>query len=98
MIIVDEKKYWEMKNAFFKKYPILKIDTSSMDEYGNYHKTYLCEKNQQWYESYTHEETDIEVKTIYRKLEIKGTITAKLFRTEFWNTGDGCSYLMYERE
>lgn len=96
MITVPEKEYWEMKKKFFNKYPIEQIITSAMDENGGYHKTYLCEKNVQWFEvySYCYETKDVEVEI--KNCKVKQEISVKLFRTEFWNTKTGNSYLTYE--
>lgn len=98
MIIVTEKEYWSEKAGFLKEHPIDKIITSSMDEYGNWHKEYICEDGEAWYESYSHvyEKADVEIEI--KKCKIVQSIGVNLFRTEYWNSVDGFSSVMYEKE
>lgn len=85
----------EYKKAFIKKHGKgdWHVDTSSMNEYGNYVKTYIFEDGAQLTEvNGPHYETvEFEVRGV------KFTETVKLFKTECWNTDDAKSYFWYEK-
>ena len=97
MIIATADEYWAEKASFFKKYPVEKIETSSMDEYGSWHKEYICEHNEVWYESYSVAYESKEITVEIKKVPVKTVVEAKLLRTEYWNTIDGFSSVMYEK-
>ena len=92
MLIVTQAEYNEQKKAFFKKHPLVKVDTSSMDEYSSYHKEYICEKNAIWYEvmSPYHKTVEIEVN------KCKVSVDIELFQTEFWDSDNSKSRYYYE--
>lgn len=93
-MIVNYNTYNEEKKAFFKKHHNdFRCDTSSMDEYGRYRKTYTFEDGAQWYEemSPTYETVEVEIKLVKVKVEVK------MFRTEFWNTDNASSKFYFEK-
>ena len=86
--------YIEYKNAFIKKHNSADwtVNTSPMDEYGQYCKNYiftdgatLTEINRPVYET-----AEVEVKGV------KVEVTIKLMETEVWNTDDAGSVKFYE--
>lgn len=90
---VDIKVYNEEKREFFQKHDNdFSCDTSSMDEYGRYWKTYMFEDGAIWYEAMSPEYVDYEVEV--KLVKIHETI--KMFRTEFWSTESNSKYY-YER-
>ena len=85
----------EYKKAFIRKHSKAdwKVETSLMNEYGEYTKTYiftdgaqLTEVNGPYYEK-----VEFEVRGV------KFEQTVKLFRTECWNTDDAKSVFWYEK-
>ena len=91
---VNYKEYEELRKRFFEKHNYdYRIETSVMDEYGNYHKEYIFEDDAIWYESYKHtyEKVEVEIK------KVKVNVEVKLFCTEFWNTEDSKSKYFYEK-
>lgn len=91
---VNYETYNNEKRAFFKKHHNdFTCDTSSMDEYGRYYKTYSFADNAVWYETMSPEyvSQEIEVKLC------KVTVEVKMFRTEYFNTDDAKSRYYYEK-
>ena len=91
---VNYNTYNEEKKVFFKKHHNdFRCDTSSMDEYGRYWKTYSFEDGAQWCEamSPTYETAEVEIKFVKVKVEVK------MLRTEFWNTDDASSKFYFEK-
>ena len=91
--------YLDYKRAFIKKHSKADwtVETSGMDEYGKYIKTYtftdgaqLIEVNRPVYEK---AEAEVEVKGI----KVKISETVKLFETEAWSTDNPNSVKFYER-
>lgn len=85
----------EYKQNFIKKHgkKDWRVETSAMDEYGKYVKTWLFEDGAQL----------IEInRPVWEKaqVEVKGitvTVDVKLFETECWNTDDATSYKWYQK-
>ena len=93
-MVVDNKTYLNDKNNFFKKHNYDFIcETSSMDKYGNYSKTYSFADNSKWFELMSIEycKEVVEVKKCKMEIEVK------MFRTEFFNTDSGYSKIYYEK-
>lgn len=91
---VKFNEYNEDKNSFFKKHNYnFKCDTSSMDEYGRYHKEYVFEDGAVWYEvmSPTWQNVEVEVKLV------KVVVKVKLLSTEFWSSDNASSKYYYEK-
>ena len=91
--------YAEYKMDFIKKHRRADwtVETSGMDEYGKYYKTYNFTDGAQLFEVnrpvYEEVEAEVEVKGV--KVVIKDTV--KLFETEAWNTDDSRSVKFYEK-
>lgn len=80
---VNYETYEHEKNTFFKKHKNnYECETSPMDEYGMYHKTYVFDDGAVWYETMFPEyvKQTVEVKLCKVEVEIK------MFVTEFWST------------
>jgi hypothetical protein len=89
----DYKEYSKIKKDFFKKHSLKKVDTSSMNEYGTYHKEYICEDGAIFYEV-------MEPEYCRQVVEFKGVpieVEAKLFRTEYWSSDNVQSKYCYEK-
>lgn len=90
---VNYKEYNEDKNNFFKKHNNdFKCETSPMDEYGRYWKTYVFEDGAVWYEAMSPEFVSYEVEV---KL-VKITEQVKMLRTEYWSSEFGSKFY-YEK-
>lgn len=86
---VNYKVYNEEKQKFFKKHKNdFNCETSPMDGYGRYWKTYVFADGAQWCEAMTPVIDTIE--TIH--LECKVKVDVKFLRTEFWSTESGSKY------
>ena len=87
------KQYTEDKKLFFEKHNYnYTLDTSSMDEFGRYTKTYMFEDGSVWYEvmSPTLESTEVEIRFVKIKVEVK------MLRTEYWSS-ESSSKFYYEK-
>lgn len=86
-------EYTKTKQAFLKKHRLDRVDTSSMDEYGTYHKEYICEDGGIFYEvmSPSYEKATVTVKGVAVEVEVK------LFKTEYWNSDNAQSKFYYEK-
>lgn len=91
---VNYETYNADKQAFFSKHRNSDwgVDTSPMDEYGRYWKTYTFEDGAQWCErmEIKHIPTEVEVKMI------KTTIEIELQEIEYWST-ESPSKCYYEK-
>ena len=91
---VNYEQYSNEKKDFFNKHDNdFRCETSSMDEYGRYYKTYIFTDDAIWYEVMgpTYETVEVEVKMVKMNIEVK------MFRTEFWNTDDSKSKYYFEK-
>lgn len=91
---VSYNDYINEKKEFFEEHcNDFKCDTSSMDEYGRYWKTYSFEDGAQWCEvmSPTYETVEVEIKFVKVKVEVK------MFRTEFWRSDEIGRKFYYEK-
>lgn len=96
MNIISTKEYEVRKIAFLHKHEDWKVETSPMDEYGRYHKTYACTDGAVWTEINEPEYQTVDVETEVRGLTVKIKQEVKLFRTEAWSTEDATSIYCYE--
>lgn len=90
---VNYNTYFAEKKAFFEKHDYnYKCDTSSIDMYGRYTKTYTFEDGAQWMELMSDEyvEQEVEVKLVKMSVEFH------MLKTEFWSTESGSKYY-YEK-
>lgn len=97
MKVVSTKEYDEKKIEFLHRHDDWKVTTSPMDEYGVYHKTYVCTDGAVWNEVnspvYERAEAETEVKGV--KVVLREYV--KLLCTEGWSTDDSHSIYCYER-
>ena len=94
MKIVDCIEYGTEKRAFMEKHDYdYRVETSSMDEYGRYHKEYIFQDGAIWYEqmSPVTETATIELHKCTIPVEVK------FFRTEYWTNEDSESRYLYEK-
>lgn len=91
-MIVTATEYEKRKFAFLKKHKDWDVETSPMDQYGCYRKTYTCTDGAIWYEVMrpVYETVTVEVKLVKIPVEIK------LFETEGWST-ESESIFYYEK-
>lgn len=94
MKVVDYSEYEELKKGFVQKHDCdFEIETSQMDQYGRYYKQYNFKDGAFWYETIMPVyET---VTSVVHKCEI--SMDVKLLRTEFWNSDNSESNLLYEQ-
>ena len=92
MNILNSKEYSKKKLEFLKEADDWKVETSPMDEYGTYVKTYICsngnvltEVNRPVYET-----VEVEVKGVKVKVQVK------LFESEMFSNKWG-SVFTYEK-
>ena len=91
---VSYNDYVNEKKAFFSKHHTdFRCETSSMDEYGCYHKTYVFADNAIWYETMSpaYETAEVEIKLVKVQVEVK------MLRTEFFNTDNASSKYYFEK-
>ena len=94
MKIVSYKEWNDEKIKFMEKHNFdYTVETSSMNEYGEYHKVYVFEDGANWYENMrpVWEKATVEVKRVPCTVEIK------LLETEFYSSEDAQSKYYYER-
>lgn len=90
---VTYKEYNEDVRKFFEKHDYDYIcETSPMDEYGVYYKTYSFRDGAQWMERMSPEyvEYEVEVKLVKIKEHVK------MLKIEYWSTEQGSKYY-YEK-
>lgn len=92
MRTVTTADYEKMKIAFLHRHKDWELETSPMDDKGQYHKTYTCTDGHQWYESMrpVYETPTVDVKNL------KVKVTIKLLEIEGWSTEDSKSVYCYE--
>lgn len=96
---VGYEAYTTEKQTFLRKHgrKDWHVETSPMDQYGVYYKTYICGDGAIWYERmapvWRTAKAEAEVEGI--KIEIEKEV--KLFETEFFNTDNATSKKYYEK-
>lgn len=95
----DYSNFLDLKSAFIRKHARAdwSVDTSSMDQYGRYTKTYTFSDGAQLFELNGPSFEEVQVKTEVRGVPVVLTEKVKLFRTETWNTEDASSVYFYEK-
>lgn len=94
MRVVDYKEYNEEKLKFMEEHNFdYTLETSPMNEYGEYHKTYVFADDSQWLEHMrpVYEKTEVVVKGVRVPVEVK------LLETEYYSSDDARSRYYYER-
>lgn len=90
---VTYQTYMSDKMAFIKKHgDEWTLDTSPLDEYGRYMKTYIFEDGAVFYELMGKVVEEVEVR--HRGLSFK--VQVEMYRTEYWST-EFCSRFIYEK-
>ena len=89
----------DLKAAFIRKHSKAdwSVDTSSMDQYGRYTKTYTFSDGAQLFELNGPDWEEVKVETVVRGVPVTLTEKVKLFRTETWNTDDSSSVYFFEK-
>lgn len=89
----------EYKKAFIKKHNKAdwKVETSGMDEYGGYIKTWIFTDGAQMTEVNRPVWETVEVEVSTKCGPVKITEDIKMLETELWNTDDAKSVKFYER-
>ena len=89
----------DYKNAFIMKHAKAdwRVETSPMDEYGRYHKTYIFTDGAVLYEINTPITVTAEAETVVKGITVKITQDVELLETECWNTDNSHSVKFYER-
>lgn len=90
---VSFKEYNDDRLAFFQKHGHdFQCETTPMDEYGRYWKTYTFADGARWCEAMSpvYEEAHFEIHGCKCKADVK------FLRTEYWNT-EACSKYYYEK-
>lgn len=97
MATVSYETYRADKESFLKKHPDWTVDTSSMDEYGRYYKTYTGADGaiftEEMYPTYETAEAEVELHGV--KVTLSESV--KFMRTEYYSTDDSESRYYYER-
>ena len=93
MTVTYEQYNKDMKAFFDKHNWNYVVNTSSMDEFGRYWKTYFFDDGAQWCEamSPSYERGTIEIK------KVKICVEVKMLRTEYWTNEDATSKYYYEK-
>lgn len=94
---VNYEEYGNAKHDFIKKHGKGEwhVDTSSMDEYGRYHKEYIFSDGAIWYEIMGPEYFKQEIEVAHTMVKVE--VEVKMFRTEFWNSDNAQSKFYYEK-
>ena len=93
------KEYYNLKHNFFAKHGGLdEVFTSSMDEYGTYHKEYVCVDGSMLYEVNGPAWYDVNIQYEVNGVTIRTNKTEKkkFFRTESWNSDNATSEYFIE--
>lgn len=88
------KEYYDMKREFFAKHGDLdEVFTSTMDEYSNYHKEYVCTDGAMLYEVNGPVWYDVNIQYEVNGVTIRTNKTEKMkfFRTEAWSSDNANS-------
>lgn len=91
-------EYRALKDSFFKKHKHdFQCDTSSMDEYGTYYKTYVFADGGIWYERNAHVCRKATAKAVVEGIEIELSQDVELFEVEYFSSDDANSRKYYEK-
>lgn len=94
---VSTQEYESKKQTFLKRHNDWEVITSPMDEYGRYHKSYICSDNAVWTEINEPEYEKVKIDTEVKGVKVTIEQDIKLFRTEGWSTDDPTSIICYEK-
>lgn len=91
------REYYDWKKDFFTKHSLENVETSSMDEYSNYHKTYTTSDGLVVIECNGPVWIDVEFTANIDGIEIKKTEKVKFFQSEVWTSKDPVSNYYIEK-
>lgn len=91
-------EFYKMKSEYLKKHGGLeKVDTSTMDEYGRYHKEYFAADGSMLYEVNGPVWMDVEFTADVHGVTIRKVEKCKFFQTEAWTSTDARSEYYIEK-
>lgn len=97
MATVSYETYMADKKAFLRRHDDWKVETSSMDEYGRYYKTYTGADGaiftEEMYPCWETAEAEVELHGV--KVTLSESV--KFMRTEYYSTDNSNSNYYYER-
>lgn len=94
IMTVTYKEYAEDKKSFFEKHDYdFTCDTTGMNQYGEYSKTYIFADGARWLE---HMGTEY-CKTTAVVMKAKVEVEVKMFRTEYYSSENAESKRYYEK-
>lgn len=96
MKILTTREYEKAKIDFLHRHDDWRVETSPMDKYSCYHKTYICTDGAVWNEVNTPVWEKAEAEVEVRGIKVKIQQDVKLFYTEGWSTDDARSICCYE--
>lgn len=91
------KDYYTWKKEFFAIHPLENVETSTMDEYSNYHKTYITSDGIVVTECNGPIWIDCEFKANVNGVEVVKTEKVKFFQSEVWTSKDPVSNYYIEK-
>lgn len=97
MRVLTTSEYEKAKIEFLHRHNDWTVETSPMNQYGEYHKTYICEDGAVWTELNRPVDADTEVEVEICKVKVKTKVQVKLLETEGWSTDDATSIYCYEK-
>lgn len=89
----------DYKRAFIQKHhkSDWHVNTSDMDEYGRYIKTYLFDDGAQLIEVNRPVNETVDVEVEVKGVKVTTKLTVRLMESECWNTDDSKSVFFYEK-
>ena len=91
-------EFYEMKSNFFKSHKGLEtVSTSSMDEYGRYHKEYIASDGAMLYEVNGPVWMDVEFTADVAGVTIRKIEKMKFFQIEAWSSVNAHSEFYIEK-
>lgn len=92
-VLHSYKEYFDYKLDFLNKHGDWSVETSPMNEYGEWHKAYICTDEATFYENMRPVYKDAEVVVCGVTIPVK----VKLLETEMYNSDDAGSVYYYEK-
>lgn len=97
MITVTPEIYEKLKIRFLSKHENWEVETSPIDQYDTYRKTYHCEDGADWFEVINPVYETITLRGFSHGIAIEETKEIKLLKVEGWSTDYSKSVVCYER-
>lgn len=96
-MVFTTAEYEAKKIEFLHKHINWEVDTSPMNQYGEYHKNYICEDGAVWTELVRPVDSEAIVDVEICKCKFKTKISVKMLEVEGWSTDDSRSIYCYEK-